>query len=144
MSSEFKIFKKFNWQLASNPIEKTAFYEHSLLNGPVINVNTLKGIIEIEAIEDYLPAPDPAFASAVQIYINNPGLNLTENNRDNIYIQLTPYYKPAANDTAIPYLLSNGFVANGLGVQIFNANPAAADSNQWEGKLYLYYEIYNI
>jgi|694.fasta_scaffold47949_2 hypothetical protein len=142
---EFKLNKVFNWQLWNNKINQTAYYSHSLIDGNVITVNTLKGIIEIDGIEDPSIIPDPAFASAAQIYINNPSLILTEANKDNIYVQLTPYYKPTMTDAAIPYLISNGvLIPNGLGVQIYNASPTLAGANQWEGSFYLYYEIYTI
>lgn len=141
---EYKINKTHNWQLAGDKIEKTAFYNHDLAVSTVVEVNTLKGIIELDNIET-LTVPDPAFDGAVQIYINNSALNLTETNKDNIYVQLTPYYKPTSLDTAIPYLLANGvLIPNGLGVQVYNANPAVAGANQWEGAFYIYYEIYTI
>ena len=140
---EYKIKKTRNWQLAGDLIQKTAFYNHDLAVSTVVEVNTLKGIIELDNIETF--GPNPAFDGALQIYINNPGLNLTEANKDNIYVQLTPYYKQTVFDTAIPYLLANGaIVTNGLGVQIYNANPAVAGANQWEGAFYIYYEIYTI
>lgn len=140
---EYKIKKTRNWQLGGDLIQRTAFYNHDLAVSTVVEVNTLKGIIELDNIET-LTVPDPGFDGAVQIYINNPGLNLTEANKDNIYVQLTPYYKQTALDTAIPYLLANGAIVNGLGVQIYNANPAVAGANQWEGAFYIYYEIYTI
>ena len=142
---EYKNPKNFNWQLAGDPIQKTAFYQHSLDDGPVVTVSTLKGIIEIEKLESYLPEPMPAFGNPVNIWINNPSLLLNSDNRDNIYVQLTPYYKPQGDDNAIPYVIANGFVApNGLGVLVYNASATAAGVNQWEGALYLYYEIYTI
>jgi hypothetical protein len=141
---EFKLPKVFNWQTASDKINKTAYYSHSLVDGNVITVNTLKGIIEIDAIET-VGGADPAFDGAVQIYINNPSLNLTAANKDNIYVQLTPYYKPAISDKAIPYILANGvLIPNGLGVEVYNASPAPAAADQWEGAFYMYYEIYTI
>ena len=141
---EYKIKKTRNWQLAGDLIQRTAFYNHDLAVSTVVEVNTLKGIIELDNIET-LTVPNPAFDGAVQIYINNPGLNLTEANKDNIYVQLTPYYKKAANDKALPYLLANGvLIPNGLGVEIYNADPAVAGANQWEGAFYIYYEIYTI
>ena len=141
---EFKLNKVFNWQLWNNKINKTSYYSHSLVDGNVITVNTLKGIIEIDAIET-VGGADPAFDGAVQIYINNPSLILTEANKDNIYVQLTPYYKPAVLDTAIPYVIANGvLIPNGLGVQVYNASPAGPGPNQWEGVFYIYYEIYTI
>lgn len=141
---EFKLPKVFNWQLWNNKINKTAYYSHSLVDGNVITVNTLKGIIEIDGIEG-IGGADPAFDTPVQIYINNPSLNLTADNKDNIYVQLTPYYKPAILDKAIPYVIANGvLIPNGLGVQVYNASPSLAGADQWEGALYIYYEIYTI
>ena len=142
---EFKLNKVFNWQTASDKINKTAYYSHSLDDGNVITVNTLKGIIEIDAIEN-IGGADPAFDGFVQIYINNPSLILTEANKDNIYVQLTPYYKPVPiTDRAIPYIISNGvLVPNGVGISIYNASPAGAGADQWQGAFYLYYEIYTI
>jgi len=143
--NEFKLNKVFNWQLWNNKINKTAYYSHSLVDGNVITVNTLKGIIEIDAIEN-IGGADPAFDGFVQIYINNPSLILTEANKDNIYVQLTPYYKPVPiTDRAIPYIISNGvLVPNGVGISIYNASPAGAGADQWQGAFYLYYEIYTI
>ncbi len=143
MGSEYKMPKIYNWQLWNNKISKTAYYSHSLDDGNVVTVNTLKGIIEIDAIETI--GVNPAFDVPLQIYINNPGLNLTAANKDNIYVQLTPYYNRVANDRAIPYLLANGvLIPNGLGVEIYNASPAIPGANQWEGAFYIYYEIYTI
>ena len=142
---EFKLNKVFNWQLWNNKINQTAYYSHSLNDGNVITVNTLKGIIEIDGIDGLFTPPAPVLASAAQIYINNPSLILTEANKDNIYVQLTPYYKPAVLDTVIPYVLANGvLIPNGLGAQVYNASPAVAGADQWEGSFYLYYEIYTI
>ena len=141
---EFKLNKVFNWQTASDKINQTAYYSHSLVDGNVITVNTLKGIIEIDGMET-VGGVNPAFEGAAQIYINNPSLILTEANKDNIYVQLTPYYKPTMTDAAIPYLISNGaLIPNGLGVQIYNASPTLAGVNQWKGTFYMYYEIYTI
>jgi hypothetical protein len=140
--NEFKLPLKFNWELASKPIIKTEYYELNLTTINVVEVATLKGIIEISGI-DGAGEPDPAFASSVQFYINNRNLVLTEANRDNIYIQYSVYYKPVGIDNAIPYVISNGATPNGIGFQLYNANPAIADADNWEGKFYFYYEIYN-
>ena len=145
MMQEFKLPKVFNWQLWNNKINQTEYYSHSLDDGNVITVNTLKGIIEIDGMETIIGV-DPAFDGAAQIYINNPSLILTEANKDNIYVQVTPYYKQTViNKDAVPYLLANGaLIPNGLGVQIYNASPAAPGPNYWEGVFYMYYEIYTI
>jgi hypothetical protein len=142
--NEFKLLPKvFNWQKWRDPIVETECYELDLATTNVANVGTIKGIIEISGI-DGVGDPDPAFATSQQIYINNPNLLLTEANRDNIYIQYSVYYKSFGTDNTIPYVISNGVVTTGVGFQIYNANPAIAGANNWEGKLYLYYEIYNI
>lgn len=142
--AEYKNPKNFNWQLAGDPIQKTAYYEHVLTNGPVITVNTLKGIIEIHRMEINIPDPEPAFASAVQLYINNPNLDLSVPNRDKVYVQVTPYYSPGSiNDKVIPYIIPNGFLPQGLGVQVYNAAPVAGGAD-FEGPFYIYYEIYTI
>ena len=140
--NEFRLPKVFNWQLASQPIVKTEYYELDLDATNVVEVGSIKGIIEISGI-DGVGEPDPAFATSIQFYINNRNLLLTEANRDNIYIQYSIYYKPVGVDNAIPYAISNGATPIGLGFQVFNANPAAAGVDNWEGKFYFYYEIYN-
>ena len=140
--NEFRLPKVFNWELANQPILQTAYYELDLTATSVIDVSTIKGIIEISGI-DGVGEPDPAFATAIQFYINNPKLLLTEANRDNIYIQYSIYYKPVGVDNAIPYAISNGATPTGLGFQVYNANPAIAGVDNWEGKFYFYYEIYN-
>lgn len=140
--NEFNLPKKFNWELANQPILQTAYYELDLAATNVVEVGTIKGIIEILGI-DGVGEPDPAFATSIQFYINNRNLLLTEANRDNIYIQYSVYYKPGGVDNAIPYAISNGVVTNGVGFQVYNANPAIAGADNWEGKFYFYYEIYN-
>jgi hypothetical protein len=139
---EFRLPKVFNWQLASQPIVKTEYYELDLATTNVVEVGSIKGIIEISGI-DGVGEPDPAFATSIQFYINNRNLLLTEANRDNIYIQYSIYYKPVGVDNTIPYAISNGATPIGLGFQVFNANPAVAGVDNWEGKFYFYYEIYN-
>lgn len=143
--NEYKLLPKiFNWQQWKDKIVETKYYELDLTATNVANVNSIKGIVEITGING-VSEPDPAFATSQQIYINNPNLLLTEANRDNIYIQYSVYYKPFGTDNVVPHVVSNGIVvSNGVGFQIYNANPAIAGANNWEGKLYLYYEIYNI
>ena len=145
--NEFRLPMEYNWELAHKKIAKTEFYkvDYSVTNE--VQVSTLKGIIEIENLtgNPAVPAdaPDPGFASSLALYINNPKLLLTEANRDNIYVQITPYYKSALGDTFIPYILPSGVVTpTGLGLTIYNANPAVAGANQGEGKFYLYFELY--
>lgn len=139
---EFKIRRNLQWQVLNQPIVKTEYYELDLATTSVVEVGTTKGIIEISGI-DGIGEPDPAFATSIQFYINNRNLLLTEANRDNIYIQYSVYYKPVGVDNAIPYAISNGATPIGLGFQVFNANPAVAGVDNWEGEFYFYFELYN-
>lgn len=139
---EFNLLKKFNWEAANQPIAKTEYYTLDLADTNVVEVGTTKGIVEIFNING-VGEPRPAFDSSVQFYINNSKLLLTDANKDNIYIQYSVYYKSSGVDNAIPYVISNGMIANGLGFQLYNANPAIAGVDNWEGAFYLYYEMYN-
>jgi len=127
--------------VAAGSVANTGSYELDLGVTNVVTVTTQKGIIDITNIT-YISSPDPAFASAELIYINNPELDLTVANRENIYIQYSVYYSPEFDDTAIPYVLATGVVTTGLEFSIFNANPSVAGANQWFGAFYLYYELY--
>ena len=53
------------------------------------------------------------------------------------------YYKNTITDNAIPHLISIG-VTNGLEFNLYNANPTLAGANNWDGALYVYYELYTL
>ena len=129
-------------------VANTAHYELDISAFPfTVNVTTTQGIIDI-INTDIGNGPKPAFASSYVFYLNNPNLDLSIANRDNVYIQYSVYYSKAATlDNAIPYLVSTGIVASGIEFNLYNANPAAEaaePNNQWEGALYVYYELYTI
>lgn len=122
----------------------TAHYELDILTSNVVTVTTPRGIIDIVNMATAPGlSPLPAFASSVLFAIDNPDLDLSVANRDNIYVQYSVYYNRAIDDTAIPYLLSTGLLS-GLQFNLYNANPALAAANNWEGSLYVYYELYQI
>jgi hypothetical protein len=122
----------------------TAHYELDITQTNVVTVNTTKGIIDIIGMGTSAPlTPDEAYGSSVSFLINNPDLDLTFANRDNIYVQYSVYYKNTITDNAIPHLISIG-AANGLEFNLYNANPALAGINNWDGDLYVYYELYTI
>ena len=122
----------------------TKHYELNITTTNVVTVDTTRGIIDITGMGTSAPlTPDPAFASSVSFLINNPDLDLTFANRDNIYVQYSVYYKNTITDNAIPYLISTG-VANGLEFNLYNANPTLAGVNNWDGALYVYYELYTL
>jgi hypothetical protein len=68
---------------------------------------------------------------------NAPVLNIA--NKENIYVQLTPYYGAAAGDEFVPYLLVSG-ATDGLNIKIYNASPLLG-VDQGTGSFYFYYEI---
>lgn len=122
----------------------TAHYELDIDATNTVTVTTPRGIIDIINMgTDPGLTPDPAFATSVQFVINNPDLDLTVPNRDNVYVQYSVYYNQAGDDNAIPYLISTGFNP-GLEFNLYNANPAGADIANWKGALYVYYELYTI
>jgi predicted transcriptional regulator len=125
-------------------VANTGSYELDLAVTNVVTVTTQKGIIDILGMGVPGNIPGPSYATPELIYINNPELDLTVANREKIYIQYSIYYSPAVDDNAIPYVLTTGAITTGLAFSIFNANPAIAGANNWDGDLYLYYELYTI
>ena len=122
----------------------TKHYELDRAVTDVVTVNTTRGIIDILGMgSSALLTPDPSFATTVSFRIDNPDLDLTTANRDNIYVQYSVYYKNTITDNAIPYLISTG-IATGLEFNLYNANPTLAGVNNWDGDLYVYYELYTL
>jgi hypothetical protein len=122
----------------------TKHYELDITDTNTVVVDTPRGIIDILGMGSALPyTPSAAYADSVSFVIDNPDLDLTIANRDNIYVQYSVYYKNTITDNAIPYLISVG-VANGLEFNLYNANPTTAGVNNWDGDLYVYYELYTI
>ena len=128
----------------SGLLANTAHYELDITQSSVVTVNTTRGIIDILGMGTSVGlTPDPAFATSVFFTINNPNLDLTVPNRDNVYVQYSVYYNQRNDDNAIPYLISTGFNP-GLEFNLYNANPAPADVDNWQGALYVYFELYTI
>jgi len=127
----------------SGNIGNTKHYELDITATSTVIVNTVRGIIDITNVGSFAFPPDPAFATSIQGWIDNPDLDLTAGNRDNIYIQYSVYYNQTIDDNVIPYLISTG-VTTGLRFNLYNANPAVAGVNNWNGELYVYYELYTI
>jgi hypothetical protein len=125
-------------------IANTAHYELDIAATSVVTVNTIRGIIDILGMGTSVPlTPDAAYASSVSFLIDNPDLDLTITNRDNVYVQYSVYYKNTITDNVIPHLIATG-VSNGLEFNLYNANPTIAGVNNWDGDLYVYYELYTI
>jgi hypothetical protein len=122
----------------------TKHYELDITATSVVTVDTPRGIIDILGMGSSIPlTPTPAYGSSVSFIIDNPDLDLTIANRDNVYVQYSVYYKNTITDNAIPYLISTG-IATGLEFNLYNANPTLAGVNNWDGDLYVYYELYTI
>ncbi len=117
----------------------TGYYTVDFTTTNIVDVTTPRGVIEI-ALDSGDTNPLPAFGSAITLVITNSGINFT--NPDNIYQQITPYYNPSVDDTFIPYVVTTGFLA-GSNIAILNANPNPAGVDQFKGKFYIYYELYN-
>lgn len=128
----------------SGCVGNTAHYELEIDNFPfAVEVNTTRGIIDI-VNTSVGGGPAENYGTPYVFYINNPDLDLTVANRENIYIQYSVYYSPGIDDNVIPYVVSTGFLPQGLGFSLYNANPAPADTGNWTGALYVYYELYTI
>ena len=122
----------------------TKHYELDRSITSVVTVDTPRGIIDITGMGTSAPlTPGAAYATSTSFTISNPELDLTPVNRDNVYIQYSIYYNKGLDDNAIPYLLSRGLVS-GLSFNLYNANPAIADTANWTGALYVYYELYTL
>jgi hypothetical protein len=122
----------------------TKHYELDITATSVVTVDTPRGIIDIINMGSIAYSPDPAYATSIDFFINNLDLDLNIGNRDNIYVQYSIYYKNTITDNAIPYLIATGGSPTGLGFTLYNANPAIAGVNNWDGDLYVYYELYTI
>jgi hypothetical protein len=128
--------------IQSGNVGNTKHYELDITDTTVVTVDTPRGIIDILGMGSSAPlTPAAAYGSSVSFLIDNPDLDLTITNRDNVYVQYSVYYKNTITDNAIPHLISVG-VANGLEFNLYNANPAVAGANNWDGALYVYYELY--
>jgi len=127
-------------------IGNTKHYELDRSIADTVIVDTPRGIIDITGMGTSSNlTPPAAYANAVKFFINNLDLDLSVANRDNIYVQYSVYYKRAAtDDNTMPYLLSTGASPTGLEFNLYNANATTAGANNWDGALYVYYELYTI
>ena len=134
-----------NDAIQSGNVGNTKHYELDITTTSVVTVDTPRGIIDILGMGSSAPlTPDAAYGSSVFFLIDNLDLDLTLANRDNIYVQYSVYYSQTDTDKAIPYLIATGASPIGLRFDLYNANPAAAAANNWDGALYVYYELYTL
>lgn len=129
----------------SGNVGNTKHYELDRSTTDTVIVDTPRGIIDITGMGTSAPlTPTAGYATSVEFFINNLDLDLSIANRDNIYVQYSVYYKRVATDNTMPYLLSTGALPTGLGFNLYNANAATAGANNWDGALYVYYELYTL
>jgi hypothetical protein len=133
-----------NNAVQSGNIGNTKHYELDITATSTVIVDTPRGIIDIIGMGSSAPlTPDPAYGTSVTFVIDNLDLDLTVANRDNVYVQYSVYYKNTITDNAIPHLIAIG-ATTGLEFNLYNANPAIAGVNNWDGDLYVYYELYTL
>lgn len=137
-ASEATVARMAHVNTIINDLSDIAHYELDVDTTLELTVNTNKGIIDIINWDVVVPTEDWGSSTTITLK-NSPILNLA--NRDNVYLQITPYYAPATDDAFIPYVLATGFGPTGLNITVWNANLAPADTNQGEGAFYIYYEI---
>jgi hypothetical protein len=120
-----------------NDLSDIAHYELDVDTTVDLPINTNKGVIDILNWDTVVPTINFGTSQTITL-VNNPILNVA--NRDNLYVQITPYYAPAVDDAFIPYVLVTG-ATNGLNITVWNASPTTPGADQGEGAFYLYYEI---
>ena len=131
--------------IGSGLIAATAHYELDITATDTVTVTTTRGIIDIINMGTSAPlTPGAAYATSVDFFISNLDLDLSAGNRDNIYVQYSVYYNRAITDNVIPHLIATGISVPSLQFTLYNANPAVASVNNWDGDLYVYYELYTI
>jgi len=123
-------------------INELGSYELGIDTTGTVEVSTRRGVIDITGMDMVVGPPDPAFASSKRFFINNPALDLTIGNRDNVYVQFSVYYSPAIDDNVIPYVIASGITPSGLELTIYNASPNLPGTGGWQGAFYVYYELY--
>lgn len=114
-------------------------YELDMALSTSVEITSWKGIIDITNADNFLPDPDVTFGGSVTLTLVNPAIVAA--GVDNTYVQITPYYSPAIDDWAIPYVMPIGGGPSGLNLAVYNASSTPAGANQWSGAFYIYYEI---
>jgi hypothetical protein len=88
--------------IQSGNVGNTKHYALDRSDTDVVTVDTVRGIIDITGMGNATLIPDPDYGSSVSFFINNPDLDLTVGNIDNIYVQYSVYYRQTIDDNAIP------------------------------------------
>ena len=123
--------KLFNWETAHQRIQDAPLYHLDWNVTNVVEVNSWRGIIDIENFDANPPAA--SLGGAVLLKLKGPQV---ATNREQFYIQLTPYYD-ISQDSAIPYVLPVGFTTDVADIAIYNLSANGA----WDAPFYIYFEL---
>jgi hypothetical protein len=123
--------KEFIWQTAGEKIQDAPLYNLDWSTSNTVTVNSWRGIIDIENFDSNPPAP--SLGGAVILRLKGPQVTT---NREQFYIQVTPYYN-VSFDQAIPYILPAGFITDAADLAIYNLAPFGT----WTSSFYIYYEL---
>lgn len=124
--------KLFNWELAHERIQDAPLYHLDWSATNVVEVNSWRGIIDIENFASNPPAP--SLGGQVIMKLKGPQV---ATKREQFYIQVTPYYA-VAEDAAIPYVIPVGLVANDASdIAIYNM----ASGGAFDAPFYIYFEL---
>lgn len=123
--------KLFNWQLVHGKIQDAPIYHLDWSQTQTLEVNSWRGIIDIENF-DTAP-PNPALGPSVILKLKGPQV---ATNKEQFYIQLTPYYD-ISQDSAIPYVLPVGFTVDVADIAIYNM----AAGGSFDAPFYIYFEL---
>lgn len=126
--------KAFNWETVHEKIQNTPLYTLDWSLTDTVEVNSWRGIIDME---NFAPggvgAPLPSLGGYKLMKIKGPQV---ATNREQFYIQITPYYDISA-DAAIPYVMPVGFTVDVADIAIYNM----AAGGDFDAPFYLYYEL---
>jgi hypothetical protein len=123
--------KAFNWETVHEKIQDTPLYHLDWSATNEIEVNSWRGIIDIENFDSNPPAA--SLGGQVLLKLKGPQV---ATKREQFYVQITPYYD-ISQDAAIPYVMPVGFTVDVADIAIFNLSA----NGSWDAPFYLYYEL---
>ena len=124
--------KLFNWQTAHERIQDAPLYRLDWNVTGIVEINSWRGIIEMENFASG-GAPVPSLGGYAIMNLKGPQVAV---NRDQFYVQITPYYD-ISQDAAIPYVIPVGFSADTADIAIYNM----AAGGDFDAPFYLYFEL---
>lgn len=121
-------------RIQNAPLYHLDWAKFGLLDTPTVNINSWRGIIDIENFSTGT-IPPPTTGSYVVFNLTGPQVAVE---RDQIYMQLTPYYQHG--DGSLPYVIPvGGGPINTPTSQIAIYNLGTTDD--FGGAFYIYFEL---